>query len=332
LYAYYLYLCTLADPEPAYVNKLTAQIEEIYHRNQENLLLLWILLFIDEELNYSNSRKLEVIGNQIERGCDSPILYIEAYSLFSQEPYLIHKGDKLERKIIYWAVKHNALTAKMAEQVRQLIPQMTSFHPVWYRIMEACFEKYPSNELLQEICGYCIRAGRYGKPFFKWYDAGVKEELRIGGLYEAWMLSAGREQLRRIPKLITMYFQYHSNLAYQQQAMLYSAIITNKQSMKQVFQNYQKSMEEFALEQLRAGRMDQNLAVIYREFLTPAVINQESAEWLARVIFACQITCKEEKAVRLIVRQHQLQQEQIVPLVNHSAYVNIYGTVHRNNC
>ncbi len=326
LYAYYLYLCTLIDPEPAYVNKLTAQIEEIYHRNQENPFLLWILLFIDEELYYSNSRKLEVIGNQIERGCYSPILYVEAYSLLSQEPYLIHKGDKLERKIIYWAVRHNALTSKMAEQIRQLIPQMTSFHPVWYRIMEACFEKYPSNELLQEICGYCIRAGRYGKTFFKWYEAGVKGELRIGGLYEAWMLSAGRAQLQKIPKLITMYFQYHSNLAYQQQAMLYSAVITNKQSMKQVFQNYQKSMEEFALEQLRAGRIDQNLAVIYREFLTPAVINAESAEWLARVIFSCQVICREKKAVRLVVRQYQLQQEQIIPLVNHSAYLNLYGT------
>lgn len=328
LYAYYLYLCTLVDPEPAYVNKLTTQIEEIYHRNQEHLILLWILLFIDEELNYSNSRKLEIIENRIEHGCDSPLLYVEAYSLFSQEPYLIHKGSKLERKIMNWAVKHNALTLKMAEQVKQLIPQMTAFHPVWYRIMEACYEKYPSNELLQEICGYCIRAGRYGKNFFKWYEAGVGEELRIGGLYEAWMLSADRAQFQKIPKLITMYFQYHSNLAYQQQAMLYRAVITNKQSMKQVFQNYQKSMEEFALEQMRAGRIDPNLAVIYREFLTPAVINQESAEWLAKVIFACQVTCKEEKAVRIIVRQHQLQQEQIIPLVNHRAYVNIYGTVH----
>lgn len=325
LYAYYLYLCTLLDPEPAYVNQLTAQIEEIYHRNQENPVLLWILLFLDDELNYSNSRKLEAIAGQIEQGCDSPVLYIEAYALLSQEPYLIHKGNKLERKILYWAVKHNVLTQKMAEQVKNLMTQMNTFHPVWYRIIEACYEKYPSNELLQEICGYCIRSGRYGSTFFKWYEAGVKEELRIGGLYEAWMLSADKTQLQRIPKLITMYFQYHSNLAYQHQAMLYSAIIANKQNMKQVFLNYQKSMEEFALEQLRAGRIDSELAVIYREFLTPAVINEESAQWLAKVIFANQITCKEERAVRLILRQYQLQQEQIVPLINHSAYLNIYG-------
>lgn len=328
LYAYYLYLCTLAEPEPAYVNQLTAQIKEIYHCNKENAVLLWILLFLDEELNYSSNRKLEAIAEQIEMGCDSPILYIEAYSLLSQEPYLIHKGDKLERKILGWAAKHNVLTLKMAEQVKQLIPQLSSFHPVWYRIMEVCYEKYPSKELLQEICGYCIRSGRYGRQFFKWYDNGIKEELRIGGLYEAWMLSVERAQLQKIPKLVTMYFQYHSNLAYQQQAMLYSAVISNKQSMKQVFQNYQKSMETFALEQLRAGRMDQNLAVIYKEMLTPAVLNKESAEWLSKVIFSCQITCREEKAVRVVVRQYQLQQEQVVTLVNHSAYVNIYGMVY----
>ena len=325
LYAYYLYLCTLVEPEPAYVNQLTVQIKEIYYRNQENPILLWILLFIEEELNYSNSRKLETIAQQIERGCDSPVLYVEAYFLFNQEPYLIHKADKLERKILGWAAKHHALNGKIAEQILQLIPKMTSFHPVWYRIMEECYEKYPSAELLQEVCGYCIRAGRYGTAFMKWYDAGVKEELRIGGLYEAWMLSADRAQLQKIPKLVTMYFQYHSNLAYQQQAMLYSAVITNKQSMKQVFQNYYKSMEEFALEQLRAGRIDVNLAVIYRELLTPAMLNETSAEWLAKVIFACHVTCQEKKAVRVIVRHHQLQQEQSVTLVNHSAYINVYG-------
>lgn len=326
LYAYYLYLCTLVEPEPAYVKQLTAQITEIYHRNRENSILLWILLFVDEELNYSNSRKLEAIAGQIESGCDSPVLYMEAYFLFQQEPYLIHKGDKLERKIMNWAVKQNVLNAKMAEQIRPLILQMTSFHPVWYRIMENCYQKYPSTELLQEICSYCIRTGRYGKSYMKWYEAGVKEELRIGGLYEAWMMSADFVQLQKIPKLVTMYFQYHSNLTYRQQAMLYSAVISNKQNMKQVYQNYYEAMEKFALEQLRLGRMDKNLVVIYKEILTPGMMTPESAEWLAKVIFSCQIVCSQKKAVRVIVRHHQIQQEQAVPLVNHCAYVNIYGS------
>lgn len=328
LFAYYLYLCTLVEPEPAYVKQIAGQIREIYHRNRENPLLLWVLLFIDEELNYSDSRKLAAIAEQIESGCDSPVLYVEAYFLYSQEPYLLHKGDKLERKIMNWAVKHKAVTAKMAEQLGQLLPQLINFHPVWYRIAEKCYERYPSNELLQEICGYCIRTGRYGKEYMKWYAAGVKEELRIGGLYEAWMRSADRKQLERIPKLVTMYFQYHSNLADRQQAMLYSAVISNKQNMKQVYQNYHKAMEEFALEQLRAGRMDENLAIIYKEVLTPGMINRESAGWLAKVIFSCRIVCKEERAVRVIVRQHQLKQEQAVPLVNHRAYVNLYGTAY----
>lgn len=328
LYGYYLYLCTLLEPEPAYVNHLTKQIIEIYQRNQENPILLWIRLFIDEGLNYSRNRKLEAIAQQIQKGCDSPVLYVEAYSLFSQEPYLIHKGDKLERKIVNWAVKHNVLTSKIADQVKQLIAQMTVFHPVWYRIMEACYEKYPSVDLLQEICGYCIKSGCYGTRFMKWYEAGVKEQLRIGGLYEAWMLSAGRAQLEKIPKLVTMYFQYHSNLAYGNQAMLYSAVIRNKQSMKLVYQNYKKAMEGFVLEQLRFGRIDQNLAEIYQDLLTPAMINEESAGWLAKVIFSHRITCKEGKAVRVIVRQYQLQQEQAVPLVNGCAYVNIYGTAY----
>lgn len=328
LYGYYLYLCTLLEPEPMYVKQLTKQILEIYRKNQDNPLLLWIRLFIDEELNQSRNRKLEAIERKIEEGCNSPILYAEVYSLFSQEPYLIHKGNNLERKIINWAVKNNALTNRISDQVKQLIPHITTFHPIWYRIMEECYERYPSTHLLQEICGYCIRSGCYGKGFMKWYEAGVKEQLRIGGLYEAWMLSADKSHLEKIPKPVIMYFQYHSNLAYRHQAMLYSAVIRNKQNMKQVYQYYKKSMEGFVLEQLRAGKIDYNLAEIYQDLLTPAMINEESAEWLAKVIFSHQIICRKENAVRVIVRQQQLKQEQIVPLVNGCAYVNIYGTAY----
>lgn len=329
LYAYYLYLCTLVEPEPAYVNQLTGQITEIYRKNRENALLLWILLFVDEELNYSSNRKLESIAQQLDRGCISPVLYIEAYFLLSREPYLIHKGDETERRVLYWAVRHNALNGKMAEQICALIPQLMSFDLLWYQIMSACYEKYPSNKLLQEICGYCIRTGHYGKSFLKWYAAGVKEELRIGGLYEAWLLSADKKQLQKIPKMVTMYFQYHSSLPYRQRAILYRAVIENKQTMKQVYQNYRKSMEAFAIEQMKEGRIDRNLAVIYEEILTPAMMTEESAEWLGKIIFSCRLICKEEKAERLVIRQPQLSQEQIVPLVNQCAYVNIYGNVYQ---
>lgn len=326
LYAYYLYICTLYEPEPSYVHKLTGQIREIYHKNRENPLLLWILLFIDGDFNYSRIRKLEAVQQQVEKGCNSPVLYAEAYFLFQRDPYLLNKAGLFERKILNWAVKNNGLTKELTEQLQPLIVRINQFHPIWYRILEYSYKNFPSPDLLREICGYCIKNSCYGPKFMKWYELARKEELRIGGLYEAWMMSADRKQMQKVPKVITMYFQYHSSLAYRQQTMLYAAIVRNKNSMKIVYQNYYRDIEAFTLKQLRSGRMDSELAVLYQEMLTPGMITAETADWLASVLFSHQIRCRDKNAVRVVVRQNQLSQETAVPLVNHCAYVNIYGT------
>ncbi|MEG0963182.1 MAG: DUF5717 family protein, partial [Lachnospiraceae bacterium] len=326
IWAYYLYLCTLYEPEPSYVNRLTGEIKEIYHKNQENPLLLWILLFLDEELNGSRTKKLDAIKQQIEKGCNSPLLYLEAQLLFQKEPYLLQKAEKFERKILNFIRKQDALTKEVVEQVKHVISKISGYDFIWYQIMEFCYASFPDKELLKEICGYCIKWSCYGKKYMKWYVLGMREELRITGLYEAWVLSAETMQLKKIPKVITLYFQYNSNLAYEQQAMLYAAVIRNKETMKNVYLNYGKSMESFALDQVRVGRIDQNLAVIYKEWLAPAMLTEETAKGFANVIFTCWLQVLDENAKKVVVRQYQMKQEQIVPIVNHQAYIKLYGS------
>lgn len=329
LYAYYMYLCTLREPEPSYVNKLTGRIRRIYHKNQENDLLLWMLLFLDEELNYSKGRKLEVIARQIARGRESVVLYLEAYQILAKEPYLMYRAGSFERKILNWAAKQKVLTRGIAEQLCQLVPEIPAFHPVWYQILSACYEVYPEKEMLQAICSYCMKWNCYGARYWKWYHLGVGEELRIAGIYEAWMLSAHRKQMEKIPKVIVMYFQYHSNLAYRPQAMLYDAMIENKASWKSSYLHYRKNMEEFALKQLRAGRIDKYLAPIYREVLKPDMITEELAGCFAKVLFAHEVTCSNPNALRLVVCQQPLAKEQVVPLNHGTGYVNIYSSTYQ---
>lgn len=328
LYAYYLYLCTLREPEPAFVNKLTKQIREIYRKNRENTLLLWIMLFLDEELNYNQARKLEVITARMEQGGSSPLLYIEAYQIIQRAPYLLRKTELPQRNLLYWAVKQQAVTKELAAQVRKMLPEIRGFHPIWYKIACECYQKFPERELLQEICGCLIKWNCYDSAYQSWYELGIEEELRIAGLYEAWLFTAGKKQLAQVPKIIAMYFQYHSNLPYGQQAKLYAALIKHRAAMKGMHQTYRKNMETFVIEQLSAGRIDSNLSVIYEEILTDYEFTEESAEWLSQVLFVHRITCTNPNAMRLVVRQRQFRQEQVVSLNGQTAYVTIYD----NNC
>lgn len=326
LYAYYLYLCTLRDPEPGYISKCTGKIRKIYNKYQEEPVLLWILLFLDEDLNYSKGKKLDIIARYIRRGKESVLLLLEAWRILEKEPYLLGRITRFEKKVLYFAVKHKAMTKGVAEQLMKLIPEIPVFDNIWYQVLCACYEADPGRECLQAICSYCIKGQRYGKEYWKWYHPGVMQELRIAGLHEAWVRSAGREQMQKLPRQIVFYFQSYSNFAGEAEALLYQSMIENKTQWKNIWPHYTKNIQEFALKQMQGGRIDRALAAIYGEVLTPELLTLENAKDMARALFACEVRCENPNVRNLIVCEHVLEKEQVAPVVHGKAYVNIYGS------
>ncbi len=324
LYAYYMYLCTLQDPEVSYVNKVTGKIRRIYQKDQENNFLFWMLLFLDEEINHSRSRKLELIAQQLGRGKESAVLYLEAYRILQKDPYLLSGAGPFQRKVLYWAAKRQVLSKEIARQACQLEPEIAEYHPIWVKILAACYEVYPEREMLQAICSYCMRWNCYGERYFKWYQRGVEEELRVAGIYEAWVQSA--KDMGRLPKNLVMYFQYGNGLPYRAQARLYGAMIENQIYWKGIYQHYRKNMEDFVLQKIRAGRMDRYLAPICREVLKPEMIRGELADCLAKVLFTHRVASSNPNAVYAVVRHDTLKKEQVAALSHGQGYVGLYGS------
>ena len=56
VWGYYLYIMTLIEREPKYVDRLTKEIEVIFHENPDSVMLFWILSFLQEQ--YFNNIKL----------------------------------------------------------------------------------------------------------------------------------------------------------------------------------------------------------------------------------------------------------------------------------
>lgn len=91
------------------------------------MLLFWVLLFLRDQYFDDSAGKLKDIKYWVLRGCSSPYLYIEAYYLISQDPYLIKELSVFELRILSWAVKEKALTKELAGAIlRRLIWQAGS--------------------------------------------------------------------------------------------------------------------------------------------------------------------------------------------------------------
>lgn len=328
LYAFYLYLCTLQEREPSNIGKIFQQIQEIYQKNQEDMRLFLIMLFLDPHLNQSRSRKLAAIEEKVDAGIYSPLLYMEAYYLIQHDVYLLQKLGGFQRRVLYWAHREGAITSEVGEQVIRLISQLRQYHPAWYQILEGCCRKRTEPEALQAMCSFGIRWNLQGEGQFAWYDKGIRDGFKIAGLYEAWLECAGRRKIEQFPKNVMLYFQYQNSLSDQKKAQLYANIVRDKAKQKNVYQSYKKQIQDFAVMQMQNRQIDENLAILYEAEWKKLMAAAKMWEALADILYVHKFICQDPRAVRVVVIHRELEKEQIVPLIRQQAYIQIYSGSH----
>lgn len=324
LYAYYLYLCTLEEQDASFVARTFRKIQNIYHENQEDIRLFYIMLFLDPELLQSDSRKLAAIAEKMAAGRYSPILCLEAWNLMRGDVYLLKNAGDFERQVLYWAVREQVLTVSLAGRIPECMAQVRRFHPMWYRILKECYQINTCREMLTALLSFCIKWELLGAEQFPWYDAGVKEELRIAGLYEAWLDSASREQVLKFPRSVMIYFQYQNSRNFRKQALLYASIVRKKELHRSLYEAYRKNMEHFAFEQLLKGRVDENLAVLYEEFVKEQTTNQELYKAFLEISHICGLDIEDSHGACVVVA-HPDGEVQRIPLVGGRAYISLKG-------
>ena len=204
VWGYYLYLCTLMEREESYVDRLTEEIEQIFHHYPDDSMLFWILLFVKDEFYRNSSRRFKAIEQWIGRGCHSPYLYLEAYYLIWQDPYLLSGLNDFTLKILGWAAKQDAISKDIALQVRNLLPEQREYQKKWYPVLEKCYEADPSEEMVAAICTYLIRGQQFAPKYHVWYERGIDSEIRITNLYEAFLISMDPNEVTAIPKMIQL--------------------------------------------------------------------------------------------------------------------------------
>ena len=323
-WGYYLYLCTLMEREPVFVDRMAEQIELLFCKNPDSSLLFWVLLFVRESYYLNHAKRYRAIEQWVSQGNCSPYFYLEAYYLIWQDPYLIGRMGGFEVAVLNWARKQKAISKDIALQILHVVPDLREFDPFVFQLLEECYRIHPENETIAVICGYLIKSQRYEAKYHKWYELGIEHEIRLTGLYEAYLMSLDTRRVERVPKMIQMYFQYDSTLAYQQKAVLFVNIIAEKLRQPEVYQKYQRTMEQFAMQQMEAGHISDNLAVIYDEMLRMGVLSKELARHLSGILFTHKLTCMDRQVARAIIWHEELKEPQIVPFVNGVAYFNAY--------
>ena len=325
IWGYYLYLMTLLEREPSYIDNMTHEVELIFYENPDSVLLFWVLLFLKNQYFDDNAGKLKDIKYWVLRGCSSPYLYIEAYYLISQDPYLIKELSVFELRILSWAVKKKALTKELAGAIFEAVDLAGGFDNRVYELLTAAYEICPEAEYVGIICSYLIKGHKNDTCFHKWFELGIENKLRLTGLYESYLITMDDRQISPVPKIIQMYFSYDNKLPYRKLAVLYNNIIAAKETEPEVYHKYRKAMGRFAMDQAQLRHIDDNLAVLYEDMLELGFINEELSAAFSDIIYTHKLIVFDKRIVRAIIYQNEMKEPQIVPVTDQCAYFELFS-------
>ncbi len=323
--AYYLYLTAMVNRENEYVRKVTGQVEDIYRRNRSSWKVAWILLFLSQEYRRNASARWSFLEKQFRYGCTSPIWYLESLHTLQENPALLRRLGEYEIQVLYYGARKGVLSAELKEQLLYLAGRYREFSPVLLRLLILCYRKEKDERVLQEICAQLIRGGRVDKEAFVWYEQGVEKELRITRLYEYYMMSMDLNAGCAVSRKALMYFAWQSSLDYEHTAYLYSYLLRHKEEYMELFLQYREKIERFVADQILKEHINRDLAFLYREMVTPAMLTGQLAACLARLLFVHRIKVQGGNVSSVVVYRQDLDGVWRYPVANGVAWVAIYS-------
>ncbi len=324
LWCYYLYLTTLVGEEDSYVDEVAEMVGRIYEKRRGDWRIAWLLLYLSEEYTQSPSRRLMLLEELFRRQCTSPIIYMEAWSIFCMNPAMLRKLDLFEEAVLAYAVKNQVMPEEILLQVVYLAGQKKGYSEGLFRILKGCYGIIPHKEVLHEICTLLIKGNRFGEDCFVWYQAGVEENLRITRLYEYYMMSLPADYEGELPRMVLLYFSYRSDLHYEVTARLYAYVYRHREELEDIYVNYMEAIERFVLEQIRNGRINRDLAYLYSRLVTSSMIDGETAKALVSLLFMREVRTEAKEAREVFAVYPCRADIKRFPLTDGRAYVPVY--------
>ncbi len=326
MHAYYLYLNTLLKQEAGYSSEIGRQVRSIYKQNPDDWRVAWLLLFMDEEYSRDAMARWTFLEKQFERGCRSPLLYVEALQLVNTNPTLLRKLEAFELQVLNYGKKKRNISLELVEQLIYLCERVREYHRILLGVLEYCYGLKKDTRVLKEICTLLIKGNKTDKIYFNWFAKGVESELRITNLYEYFMLSMDLDKEPIIPKRVLLYFTYQDNLDYKHKAYLYYYIAKRVREYQDIYINYLPGIEMFVKEQVLKMHMNSHLAYLYTNYLDVKMIDEDMAVNLSTLLFAHEIKLEQDGIRSVVVCQPNHLKEASYNVMSDRVWVPLYGS------
>ncbi len=299
-------------------------IEKLGDQEDMSWQTLWVTPQTETE-GQRPQKQLEQLKEMIRRGSCNPLVYQAVCDLYSRQPDLLLELDEENAQCLHWGCRQERLNQELLFRYTFLIGRYKGFSQVMLEDLYYLYEKSASDEVLLMICKMLMRDRRIAPQDARWYALGIEHNLKLTDLYEHYLYAVEEHADMVLPQAVLTYFSFHHHLNHAKEAMLYAYIVRHKRQNKKDYESYYDRMLTFALSELKEGRINENLVVLYEEFFNEDRIYEETAKQLPAILFGRRITCTNPMITGVYVRHPQLQREEYIPLYQGEAVVTVFS-------
>ena len=202
-------------------------------------------------------------------------------------------------------MRHDFISEDVLMEYIKACGRLKIFDEHAFKLLEEIYEVHRFTEALNVICGILIRNHRYDMAYHEYYSKALEDNLKYIGLNECFLKSMDKSRYDLIPEAILRYFLYKNTLDEKELAYLYANIIMNKEANGSVYNEYTPSMTAFMEKMIVKGEVNDDLTVIYDEFLEPETVSEEFAPTLINIIFRRKFVCRNKNIKTVMcIQQH----------------------------
>ncbi len=325
-YCFFMFLRAIEKKDNAYTHETILKIKDYYENGYDSDMLLLMMLYLNEDYENNQSLIFARLKERFMNGNRSPFIYFEALKILNELPELLRVLNSFELQVLNFGAKNRIINEELALRLSELALEQKDCKPILFRLLNYLFDIYMNNVALEAICTLLIREEKTEQKYFKWYEAGVKANLKITKLFEYYMLSVSTDYMGELPRSVLLYFLYNASVLAEKQSFLYFNIVINKEQHPNIYRSYIKRIEKYAVENLAQGNIDEFLSVIYKKVLNESLMNTEIIKKLPEVIHTYKIECDNENVRKVIVCHKELNEEFEVKIINNEAYIKIFSS------
>ena len=325
LYCFYQYLQYRTNPSPDKKDAVMRLFRRKLDNKKGRFYLQMLMLKLEPTIADEAAALYDSLKQQFKNGCHSPFLYIETCKQLENHPERLTTMDAFEIHALYYGANHGMISETLASRIASLASGAKFFHRLYYRMLCVLYERFPSKEMLTAVCCLLIKGNIKNEKSFSWYERGVEEEISLTRLYEYFLYSLPKTYEGMMPKQVLLYFSYeHSHLDRRSRSILYKNVLTYVEPGTALYKAYERTMEQFAMEQLFESRINSKLAVIYKHMIYRDIIDQQVAKVLPAILKSNRVVCKDSAMKYVIVSNELLTGEDAYPLQDGAAYVPLF--------